>query len=359
MKGYKVFNSDWTCRGFQYKVGGTYKHEGEMEICKAGFHFCKQLVDCFNYYSFNPKNKVAIIEATGEVIEESNVLSSGKCVTNEIKIVKELSWYEVLNIVNTGEGNTGVKNTGNCNTGRDNNGNWNTGNHNSGNNNTGDYNSGSYNSGNGNSGYGNSGRYNSGAGNTGDCNSGDCNSGSYNSSYGNSGYGNTGYYNSGNYNSGDCNAGHCNRGDYNTGNYNRGNYNIGDCNLGNKKLRCFCTNDDKQEYIKLFNKESDWTLDTWKNSRVYKILNNYFELTMWINERDMTDEEKEKYSEYKATGGYLKELSYIEAWRNMWNNIDNTEKEAFVLLPNFDKDIFKAITGIDIEEKLRKVNKNN
>lgn len=25
MRGYKVFNSDWTCRGFQYEVGKTFK----------------------------------------------------------------------------------------------------------------------------------------------------------------------------------------------------------------------------------------------------------------------------------------------------------------------------------------------
>ena len=68
----------------------------------------------------------------------------------------------------------------------------------------------------------------------------------------------------------------------------------------------------------------------------------------------MTDKEKEEHSEYKVTKGYLKELSYKEAWRNMWNRIDDKEKEAFVLLPNFDKDIFKTITGIDIEEKFVK-----
>lgn len=290
MKGYKVFNSDWTCRGFQYKVGETYKYEGEISICETGFHFCKKLVDCFNYYTFDPENKVAIIEATGEIIEKSDC-SNNKCVTNEIKIIKELSWHEVLDMVNTGEGNTGIKNTGSYNTG---------------NSNTGDYNTGDY--------------------NTGDWNTGDWN---------------TGNWNSGNYNSGHCNS----------GNYNKGNYNIGDCNLGNKKLGCFCTDDnDKHETIKLFNKESDWTLDIWKNSHAFKIIDNYFKLTLWVNEYNMTDEEKEKHPNYEATGGYLKELRYTEAWRNMWNRIDDKERLTFVSLPNFDKDIFKTITGIDIEE---------
>lgn len=297
MKGYKVFNSDWTCRGFQYKVGETYKYEGEISICETGFHFCKKLVDCFNYYTFDPENKVAIIEATGEVIESN--YSNNKCVTNEIKIIRELNWHEVLDMVNFNKGNTGIKNTGS----------YNSGNYNTGIKNTGDYNSGDY---------------------------------------------NTGDFNSGDYNTGKFNSGRFNTGKFNAGNYNNGSFNIGDCNLGNKKLGCFCTDDDKQEYIKLFNKESDWTLNTWENSPAFAIIYNYFELTLWVNECDMTDKEKEEHSEYKVTKGYLKELSYKEAWRNMWNRIDDKEKEAFVLLPNFNKDIFKTITGIDIEEKFVK-----
>jgi len=70
MKGYKVFNSDWTCKGFQYKVGETYTHEGKISLCKSGFHACKNAVDCFNYYSFDPNNKVAEVSLTGDLIHE-------------------------------------------------------------------------------------------------------------------------------------------------------------------------------------------------------------------------------------------------------------------------------------------------
>lgn len=48
IKGYKVFNPDWTCRDFQYEVGKTYKHNGNIKMCGAGFHFCQKLSDCFN-----------------------------------------------------------------------------------------------------------------------------------------------------------------------------------------------------------------------------------------------------------------------------------------------------------------------
>lgn len=27
VKGYKVFNQDWTCRGFQYEVGGIFEED--------------------------------------------------------------------------------------------------------------------------------------------------------------------------------------------------------------------------------------------------------------------------------------------------------------------------------------------
>ena len=121
IKGYKVFNPDWTCRGFQYEVGKTFKHEGNIEMYGAGFHFCRKLADCFNYYEFNSNNKVAEVEAIGNVETRDD-----KSVTDEIVICKELSWHEVLDLCNTGNWNTGNCNTGDWNTGDWNTGDWNT-----------------------------------------------------------------------------------------------------------------------------------------------------------------------------------------------------------------------------------------
>ena len=167
MKGYKVFNSDWTCRGYQYEIGKTYEIAESPKCCKVGFHFCEKLVDCFNYYSFDPNNKVAEIEAIGEIhFDDTN----SKCCTNKIVILKELKWSEVLDMCNSGKGNSGNRNSGNYNSGNYNSGNYNSGNRNSGNRNSGNYNSGNYNSGNRNSGYYNSGYYNSGDHNSGYCN---------------------------------------------------------------------------------------------------------------------------------------------------------------------------------------------
>ena len=171
MKAYKVFNSDWTCRGFQYEVGKTYTHEGKEECCSAGFHACKKVSDCFSYYSFDPANKVAEVELSGVVLGEDQ----DKQCSSVITIMREVSWEEMLTLANTGVGNSGNMNSGNMNSGDRNSGNMNSGDRNSGN-----WNSGNGNSGNGNSGDRNSGNWNSGNMNSGNMNSGNGNSGMFN-----------------------------------------------------------------------------------------------------------------------------------------------------------------------------------
>lgn len=122
VRGFKVFNPDWTCRGFQYEVGKIFEEDVEPSCCDRGFHFCENAVDCFSYYSFNSDNKVAEVIAYGDVVREGD-----KCCTNKIKIVREIPWQELLTIVNTGKSCTGLCNTGDCNTGNRNTGDWNTG----------------------------------------------------------------------------------------------------------------------------------------------------------------------------------------------------------------------------------------
>lgn len=122
IRGYKVFNPNWTCRGFQYEVGKTFKHDGDIQMCGAGFHFCQKASDCFNYYGFNSNNKVAVVEATGFVETQDD-----KSVTNEIKIIRELTWHEVLDLVNTGKNCTGNRNSGDWNSGDWNSTNFSTG----------------------------------------------------------------------------------------------------------------------------------------------------------------------------------------------------------------------------------------
>ncbi|HBF4616117.1 TPA: hypothetical protein KOO48_001912 [Clostridioides difficile] len=290
IEGYKVFNPDWTCRNFKYEVGKTYEHDGDIEVCEAGFHFCQKAIDCFNYYSFDNKNKVAKIEAIGLIKTNGD-----KSVTNKITIVKKIEWEELLNIVNIGNNNTGYGNTG-------------------------DYNTGGYNAGN----------YNTGYHNSGNCNSGDCNEGCCNE----------GCWNTGNYN-----EGYCNEGCWNTGNYNIGNCNSGDWNIGDYNAGVFCTDVPK---IRMFNKETDLTYKDWMNSEARNILKRNSYLTKWIRIDDMTEEEKENNPGYEINNGYLKVFTFEEMCKNMWDSLTEEEKKIIMEIPNFDRGIFKEITGIEV-----------
>ena len=296
MKGYKVFNSDWTCRGYQYEIGKTYEIAESTKCCKVGFHFCEKLIDCFNYYSFDPNNKVAEIEAIGEIdFDDTN----SKCCTNKIVILKELKWNEVLDMCNSGKGNSGHHNSGN----------YNSGNRNSGYHNSGNYNSGNYNSGYRNSGYRNSGYYNSG----------NCNSGYYNSGYRNSGYYNSGNCNSGYYNSGNCNSGYCN------------------------------TNSPK---VRMFNHETEFNFNDESIVRFKEILFDCpqsYEYSDFIDKSEMSEEEIIKHPECEIIGGYIKTI-IVEADKQKWwdEDVSDDDKEFIKSLPYFDADIFYECVGVRV-----------
>ena len=326
MKGYKVFNSDWTCRGYQYEIGKTYEIAENPQCCKVGFHFCERLADCFNYYSFNTNNKVAEIEAIGEIdFDDTN---SKRC-TNKIVILKELKWSEVLDMCNSGKGNSGNRNSGNDN----------SGNRNSGNRNSGYYNSGNRNSGNRNSGYYNSGDHNSGYCNSGYYNSGNRNSGYYNSGNRNSGYYNSGYYNSGNYNSGYYNSGNYNSGHYNSGYYNSGDHNSGYCNTNSPKVR-------------MFNHETEFNFTDKSIVRFNEILFNCpqsYKYSDFIDKSKMSEEEIMEHPECETIGGYIKTI-IVEADKQKWwdEDVSDDDKEFIKSLPYFDADIFYECVGVRV-----------
>nr|DAP44580.1 MAG TPA: hypothetical protein [Caudoviricetes sp.] len=338
VKGYKVFNSDWTCRGKQYSCPGIFEEFVSPYVCNVGMHFCKNAADCFRYYDFDPNNHVAEVIAHGTVVEGEN-----KCATNKLEIVREIPWAEVLEVVNTGKACTGRCNSGNWNSGDRNSGNWNSGNRNSGNWNSGDRNSGDCNSGDWNSGNRNSGDCNSGNWNSGDCNSGNWNSGDRNSGNWNSGNWNSGDCNSGNRNSGNRNSGDCNSGDCNSGNRNSGDWNATSFSNG-----CFNTVSPK---IYMFNKPTDWTLEQWFNCRARRLLNEIDDCPLeYVYLSDMTDEEKAAPPEAETTGGYLKERTTADNARKWWAGLSADDRNIIFSLPNFDAAIFKEITGIDVSK---------
>ena len=286
IKGFKVFNPDWTCspngNTKQYTCPGKFEEDVTPVRCGQGMHFCKVAADCFNYYDFNPDNHVAEVAAYGEVVEEGD-----KCATNKLEIIREIPWAELLEMVNTGKGCAGLCNSGDWNSGNRNSGNWNSGNRNSGN-----------------------------------CNSGD-------------------------WNSGDWNSGDWNSGDWNSGNRNSGNWNSGDWNNTNFSNGCFNT---VEPNIHLFNKPSSWTYRDWLNSEARYLMNQIQgDILEWVYLSDMTDEEKAAHPEAETTGGYLKELDNSECAVIWWRSLDQRKKNVIMAIPNFDKAIFKEITGIDVD----------
>jgi hypothetical protein len=62
----------------------------------------------------------------------------------------------------------------------------------------------------------------------------------------------------------------------------------------------------------------------------------------------MTEKELEEHPMAKTTLGYLKTLTYKKAWRQSWNNAPDTDKQLLYKLPNFDPEVFKKISGIDV-----------
>ena len=281
IKGFKVFNPDWTCspngNTKQYTCPGKFEEDVTPVRCGQGMHFCKVAADCFHYYDFNPDNHVAEVAAYGEVVEEGD-----KCATNKLEIIREIPWAELLEMVNTGKGCAGLCNSGDC--------------------------------------------------NSGDWNSGDCNSGNRNS-----GNRNSGDWNSGDWNSGDCNSGNRNSGDCNSGDWNNTNFSNG----------CFNT---VEPTIHLFNKPSSWTYRDWLNSEARYLMNQIQgDILEWVYLSDMTDEEKAAHPEAETTGGYLKELDNSECAVIWWRSLNQRQKNVIMAIPNFDKAIFKEITGIDVD----------
>ena len=91
IKAYKGFNSDMTCRDFQYEVGKEYEQKGNIEACKNGFHACESPMDVFGYY---PPNNSRYCE-----VEQSGTIDRGpdKIASSKIRIQCEIGLSGIIN----------------------------------------------------------------------------------------------------------------------------------------------------------------------------------------------------------------------------------------------------------------------
>jgi hypothetical protein len=155
MIGYKAFDENLQCRGFQFEVGKTYdtgRTKEDLRLCgDTVFHFCRELnrIEDVSNYCIS-KSRVCEVIAEGDVVTDGD-----KYGTNKLTIVREIPREELnkYNSCNTGKYNSGDCNSGHRNSGDYCSGNSNSGDYCSGNRNSGNYCSGNWNSGNWNSGY--------------------------------------------------------------------------------------------------------------------------------------------------------------------------------------------------------------
>ena len=111
---YKGFKQDWTCRGYQYEVGKTYEHKGDVKACESGFHSCEYPLDVFSYYA-PCESKFAVVKAIGKISkdgDDSKIASAKITVEAEINIPemvkKAVDWIkDKIDWDNAKETNTG------------------------------------------------------------------------------------------------------------------------------------------------------------------------------------------------------------------------------------------------------------
>jgi hypothetical protein len=94
---YKGFDKDLACSPvggmkFQYEIGKTYEHEGDVEACASGFHACKNPIDVWNYYQPGT-SRFCLVELSGEIRrhEQGSKIAAGR-----IKIKAEIGIPQII-----------------------------------------------------------------------------------------------------------------------------------------------------------------------------------------------------------------------------------------------------------------------
>ncbi len=90
---YKGFDKNLKCRGFQYEVGKTYEHDGDVEACASGFHACEHPLNVFAYYA-PAESRYAEVTLAGKTAREA--AGDTKIAAAKITINVELSIGELV-----------------------------------------------------------------------------------------------------------------------------------------------------------------------------------------------------------------------------------------------------------------------
>ena len=92
IKGYKGFDKDLKCRGYQYEFGKDYEHNGEVSCCKSGFHFCENPMDVLDYY--NPAySRYCEVEGSGAINKDTD---NTKVAVSKLHISSEIGLKDLI-----------------------------------------------------------------------------------------------------------------------------------------------------------------------------------------------------------------------------------------------------------------------
>jgi len=91
--GYKGFDENLRCHGFQYEIGGEYQHDGKVVVCEQGFHFCEKPLDVLNYYAPGT-SRFAEVEGSGDTDRMS--YEDAKVACSHLKVIAELTLRDLI-----------------------------------------------------------------------------------------------------------------------------------------------------------------------------------------------------------------------------------------------------------------------
>lgn len=92
IRGFKGFDNQLRCRGFQYEIGQTYEMAEYPDLCNRGYHFSATLKGAMGFYPNSPNkgNRWCVVEALGDIEGKDD-----KLVTNKLHIVREITADEL------------------------------------------------------------------------------------------------------------------------------------------------------------------------------------------------------------------------------------------------------------------------
>lgn len=94
IEGYKGFDKSLSCRGFQYEIGKTYRHDGKVVRCTSGgFHFCENPLDTWLYYG-PATSRYTTVDGGGEIdraVGEDTKIAAGLITINVEITIPEIA----------------------------------------------------------------------------------------------------------------------------------------------------------------------------------------------------------------------------------------------------------------------------